>query len=264
MPEWLLKEENYIPLSDKDTFINKSILSLLDVISRIRAQSHYAAGKFDASAVLKVFFTFVLILLLSLSGSFTFIMVIITYLLLTLSFMPAKEIIKILKVSIVMTLFTVIIMLPAAFLGNTYSVVMIPTKVFATITAVNILSHSTQWNQITGALKRFFVPDLFIFVLDITIKYIVMLGEFSLEMLYALKLRSVGKNRSKYLSLSGVAGTMFIRSKEMSEEMYAAMECRGFTGEYRVYNRFRLRSADIFYIAINAGILAAFLYLNRG
>ena len=45
MPEWLLKEENYMPLKDKDTFINKSILSLLNVISRIRAQSHYAGGK---------------------------------------------------------------------------------------------------------------------------------------------------------------------------------------------------------------------------
>jgi cobalt/nickel transport system permease protein len=189
-------------------------------------------------------------------------MVIITYLLLALSFMPGKEIIKILKVSAVMTLFTIVIMLPSAFFGSAYSVIMIPAKVFATITAVNMLSHSTQWNHIIGALKRFFVPDLFIFVLDITIKYIVMLGEFSLEMLYALKLRSVGKNRSKYLSLSGIAGTMFIKSKEMSEEMYAAMECRGFTGEYRVYSRFRLRPADFVYIAINAGILAAFIYLN--
>jgi cobalt/nickel transport system permease protein len=110
---------------------------------------------------------------------------------------------------------------------------MIPAKVFACVLAVNILSASTRWDHIIGALKRFRFPDLFIFVFDITIKYIVMLGEFALQMLYALKLRSVGKNRSKYGSIGGVGGTLFIKSRDMSEDMYYAMECRGFTGEYR-------------------------------
>ena len=50
-----------------------------------------------------------------------------------------------------------------------------------------------------------------------------MLGEFTLEMLYALKLRSVGKNRNKYGSLGGIAGTLFVKSREMSEEMSGAM-----------------------------------------
>ena len=79
-----------------------------------------------------------------------------------------------------MAVFTFIILFPAVFWGNSYSSIMITSKVFATVTAVNMLSHSTRWNSITGALKRFFVPDIFILVLDITIKYIVMLGNFHL------------------------------------------------------------------------------------
>jgi cobalt/nickel transport system permease protein len=162
-----------------------------------------------------------------------------------------------------MAVFTFVILLPAAFWGNSYSSVMITSKVFTTVMAVNILSHSTRWNSITNALKRFFVPDIFIFVLDITIKYILMLGDFSLNMLYSIKLRSVGRNENKYASLSGVAGTMFIKSKEMAEDMYAAMECRGFTGEYIINSKLKFTFADYLYIIINIGIIFIFVYLGR-
>ncbi|WP_368293647.1 energy-coupling factor transporter transmembrane protein EcfT [Dehalobacter sp. TBBPA1] len=262
MPEWLLRGEPYTPQTDKDTFINKSILSLFEVISRIRTQNEAQADRLYVNAVLKVVFALLLVVLLSLSRNLTFVVVVGVYLLVILSLMRGEEIIRILKISLAMALFSFILLLPAVFWGNTYSAVMITSKVFATVTAVNILSHSSRWSSLTSAIKVFHVPDIFIFVLDITIKYIVMLGELSLSMLYALKLRSVGKNKSKYTSLSGIAGTMFIKSKEMAEEMYSAMECRGFTGEYRVYHQWKFSWADGIFILINAGIIFAFLYLK--
>lgn len=264
MPEWLLKNENYTPVKDKDSFINKSILSLFGLIARIKAQDSKPKDMFDVQAVFRVLFTLLLIVLLSLSRSFTFVLIVMAYVLVLLAMMPARDIVAILKVSIIMTLFTFVILLPAAFYGNTYSFSMIPPKVFATITAVNILSHATRWNNIISALKRFRVPDLIIFVLDITLKYIVMLGEFTLDMLYALKLRSVGRNREKVTSLSGVAGTMFIKSRIMAEEMYGAMACRGFTGEYKVFGKFQFKLADAIYLLINAGLVYVYVYLNRG
>lgn len=262
MPEWLTVKNEYTPQSDKDTFINKSILSLLRLISRIRSESEYKKETLKVSAVLKVALTFILILFLSLSSSLTFIVIVNVYLLLILSMMRGEDILKILRASFVIAVFTFVILLPATFWGNYYSIIMITPKVFATVTAVNIVSHSTKWNNITNALKVFFIPDLFILVLDITIKYILLLGEFSLNMLYALKLRSVGKNRSKYTALSGIAGIMFIKSKEMSEDMYSAMECRGFTGEYKINKKSKITFYDIIYIAMNAMIAFLFFYLN--
>lgn len=263
MPEWLLNENEYTPQSDKDTFINKSILSLLSLISRIRSQGGYNKETLKVSAVLKVALTFMIILFLSLSRSFTFIVIVNVYLLSVLSMMRGEDIIKILKASFAVAAFTFVILLPAAFWGNYYSIKMITPKVFATVMAVNIVSHSTKWNNITNALKTFFIPDIFILVLDITIKYILLLGEFSLNMLYALKLRSVGKNSSKYTALSGIVGIMFIKSKEMSEDMYSAMECRGFTGEYRVNRRFKVTFYDIIYIVINTIIAFLFFYIRN-
>ncbi len=263
MPEWLIKDENYTPETDKDTFINRSILSILGILSKMKTQSEYKEDKYRLSTVLKVAFTLMLVILVSISRNYTFIITIIIYLLSVLSLMDAVRIIRVLRISLVMAVFTFIILLPTVFWGNNYSIIMITSKVFATVTAVNILSNSTRWSLVTSALKRFFIPGIFILVLDITIKYIVMLGDFSLGMLYALKLRSVGRNKSKYASLSGIAGTMFIKSKEMAEDMYQAMECRGFTGEYRIYDKIKLGIADVLYIVFNVGILAVFLYLER-
>ncbi len=262
MPEWLLKDENYQPLPDRDTFIDKSILSLLRILSRIRAQSGYTGGKYSVHAPWKVAGTFLLIVLLSLSRNLWFLAAVGAYLLAALSMMPAERILRILKTGLVIAFFSFLVLLPSFFMGNRYSLVIIPLKTLATVTAVGILSHTTGWHCVTGALKSFFIPDIFIFVLDITIKYIVLLGELSLDLFYSLKLRSVGKNTGKYSSLSGIAGTLFLRSKEMAEDMYSVMECRGFTGSYRVRRRFRFTAADFLYVMVHAAFIAIFVYLG--
>ena len=50
---------------------------------------------------------------------------------------------------------------------------------------------------------------------------------------------------------------------EMAEEMYAAMCCRGFTGEYEKKQKYEPCVSDIFYILIMAGCAALFVYLNK-
>ena len=76
---------------------------------------------------------------------------------------------------------------------------------------------TASWSEISLALSSIHIPDIFILVLDLAIKYISLLGGLVLDMLYALKLRSVGRNRDKTASLSGVAGTVFLKSKEAAD-----------------------------------------------
>ncbi len=263
MPEWMIKEEDYVPDKDRDGFIGKSILSILGILSRIKSQGSGNAGRYIVDANLKVVFTLVLVLLVSLAKSSTFVVVVIVYLIVVLSLQDAGTIVRVLRVSLIMAVFTFVMLLPAMVWGRGSNAAMLTGKVFATVTAVNLLSRTTRWNDITGALRSLHVPDIFILVLDITIKYIVLLGEFSLNMLYALKLRSVGKDRGKYQSISGIAGSMFVKSREMAEDMYSAMECRGFTGEYKISGRIRLGLADYAYILANIGIAFTFIYLGR-
>jgi cobalt/nickel transport system permease protein len=262
MPEWLMKTETYIPSNDRAAFLDRSILSFLRLLSRIRAQSDYDKDRLFVSPFFKLIFTLMYIVLLSLSQSAAYLYAMLTYIALVLCLMPGREIRKILRGSLTGAVFTALILIPAALGGNFYSISVIPAKVFASVTAVNILSYSTRWDRIIGALKILRFPDIFIFVLDIAIKYIYMLGEFTLGLLCALKLRSVGKDKTKYNALGGIAGTLFIKSKEMSEEMYGAMECRGFTGEYRSYYGFKFTPADTVFILINAGLVYLFVVLK--
>lgn len=124
-----------------------------------------------------------------------------------------------------------------------------------------MLAQTIKWNSLTNAIKAFYVPDIFIFVLDITLPYIVLLGEYSINMLYALKLRSVGVNKEKSSSLAAIGGTIFLKSKEMADEMYQAMECRGFCGEYKVRRIFGVTFLDLSFIIVNVVFILAFFML---
>jgi len=127
---------------------------------------------------------------------------------------------------------------------------------------MNLLSHNTKWSDISKSLKLLFIPDIFIWIMEITIKYIVLLGEYSINLLYALKLRTIGKTSNKYNSLTGIMGNLFIKSYKMSEEMFHAMECRGFVGEYTTKVNLTFKKIDYIYITINLLLISLFIYFN--
>ena len=78
------------------------------------------------------------------------------------------------------------------------------------------------------------IAKIFICVEIISIyNHTVILGNIIHNLFTAMQLRSVGKNNKKYQSIGGIMGVTFIRSAEMSREMYEAMQCRGFTDDYR-------------------------------
>ena len=85
MPEWLLQKDNYIPPKDKDTFINKSILSLLVVLSKLNLQSEKRRDIFKINSIIKVVSTLLLVILITTSRSSIFILTINILLLLLLS-----------------------------------------------------------------------------------------------------------------------------------------------------------------------------------
>ena len=245
VPEWLLKDERYVPRTDREAFLNRSILSFLSVLSKGRPRGGKEEGQGRMEPLVKILSVFTVLLLIALTRSPFFLAMAGTGLLVILALQSGKRIAIVLKTSLAVAVFTVLILLPSAFWGHGSSLVLITAKVLISVTSVKLVSVTTEWASISGAFKRLGAPDLFILVFDIALKYITLLGEFALAMLYALKLRSVGMNAGKTASLSGIAGTLFLKSKEMAEEMYAAMECRGFTGKYRASGSLRLGLGDV-------------------
>jgi cobalt/nickel transport system permease protein len=264
LPDWILRSEGYAPRADADGFIDKSILSVLGVLAKIRDRA--GGGKAGSGPALhpalKLASSLLLILLVSLSRSLPFLEIVGTCELAAICLMSPARIARVLKASLVASVFAFVIFLPSALWGNWPGVLMLSSKVLLSVALAALVSASTGWSAISRALSSFRVPDIFILVLDLALKYISLLGGLVLDMLHALKLRSVGRNRGKTASLSGIAGTVFLKSKEAAEEMFAAMECRGFSGAYRGGPRAGLSFLDAAFFAANAFVVLTFFLLQ--
>ena len=102
------------------------------------------------------------------------------------------------------------------------------------------------------------MPGVIIFILDTTLRYIVLLGEEAAQLLTALKLRSIGHNPHKGRAIGGLIGVLLLRSQQMSLDMYDAMRCRCFTGDYPAPPaRWQPHTADL----LVAVLLLLYLYL---
>lgn len=261
LPSWMCESEAYEPNIDKDGFITKSAQAILGVLAKLK----WNAGKdrrFSASPSLKLCYTFLFILLTACSKNYLFSLIMVAGTILALASYPASAMKQILSGTIGAVLFSIFILLPAVFMGNPQILLTIGTKVFLSVTLIGMLSAGTAWNKLTASLRAFHIPDIFIFTLDITLKYIAVLGEICMEILTSLRLRSIGQNKKKAKAFSGILGISFLKSREMADEMYAAMCCRGFVGEYKTGRKYAFRKQDIFYIFSMIVVVGLFVYLE--
>lgn len=261
VPEWMLNTEDYEAAKDSDGFLTKSSLSVLSVLSRIRETS--SKGLIWASPSVMLLTVLLLIVLMAISQNMLFSYVVLAETLLVSLMLCNKALARSVKTSLTAMLISLVILLPAALTGSPRTMLTVSVKVFTSVALLNLVSQVLPFNKITESLKAFHVPDIFIFTLDITLKYIVMLGDVCVNMLNALKMRSVGKNKTKGKALSGVLGVTFLKSREMADEMYGAMACRGFEGEYTKPRNRQLGWKDALTALFIAGMIALFIYTQH-
>ena len=229
LPLWARNEENYTPSRDRDYFISRSLLRILTVVLALRRQGR-SRSFLPAPGVLA--FLAVFLLLVVLARTLTFLACQLALELIILCLLPGKRIGRILGSALVAALFSALLVAPALLLGRGLQVFLLPIKSLLTVTAVGIVTEILPWHELTGALRFFRLPQELVFILDTTLRNILLLGQMAEHLLTSLKLRSVGHNRQKARALSGVLGVLFLHAQHLSVQMYEAMVCRGFTGEY--------------------------------
>ena len=234
LPEWLKKTEDYAPPLDGGAFLYKTLRSLGRVMSGLKAEAG-KEGRFAFPAWLKLILMIALIILTSVAQSRLVIMACGAIVLVRLAMLPAEDMSGILKTALFAGLLAAVLYTPAVIMdhGILMNGIRVVIKVLICVTAVGLFGRTTQWNHVTAALRKFHIPGVVIFTIDITFRYIVLLGKLMEDLLTAVSLRSVGKNNKKYSSVGGVMGVTFLRGTEMNKEMYEAMQCRGFTDDYK-------------------------------
>ncbi|WP_196604406.1 energy-coupling factor transporter transmembrane component T [Pectinatus haikarae] len=261
LPVWLTQNDNYNPCRDRDHFIDKTLLALTGKLTLLKNQPAMATDSFF-SASFKLICTIVLILLISLSHRLMFPLIVLAVFLTYLACLDSRRISSILKPVSAAMFFSLCIVLPA-FISGQQNTLMLPLKVFLTTMSAAFLAQRTAFSALTKALGGLHVPGLFIMVLDLTLKYIILLGNTAADLLIALRLRSIGKNDRKYKSMGSIMGMVFLKANEYSIDTHNAMLCRCFTGDYHVSQKHRLESRYFIYMAIILTMIVVFLYAEE-
>ena len=233
IPEWMKKTEDYVPPADGGAFYYRTLKSLGGIMSRLRLESG-REGRFSLPAGVKLLLMIALIILVSVTQNDLVIMAVGAVALVRLALMQAEDIGAVVKAVLVAVIMADVIFAPAVIMdpARLWNSLRVVAKILISVTLVGIFNRTTQWNHLTTALRKTRIPGTVIFIIDITFRYIVLLGNLMQELLTAVSLRSIGRNDKKYNSIGGVMGVTFLRGTEMNKEMYEAMQCRGFTDDY--------------------------------
>lgn len=261
IPDWLIVQDEYSPESDRSGFIDRSTKQMLLTLSRFRKNGYIAKAK-RCNTALRLFGVLLTVVLTALAKNFYFVFFLLAVTAVLLAVSDSHTIKNVLKVLIPAETISTLVLLPSVLMGSPHSLISITARVFVSVSLVMRFNLTTPFNQITSALKSYRVPDIIIFVFDLTIQYISVLSQICYEMLTALKVRSIGRNLEKSKSVSGILGTTFIKAKEYSQITQQAMECRGFDGTFNKMKKSKFSKYDLTYLAALIILIGVFIYFQ--
>jgi hypothetical protein len=123
-----------------------------------------------------------------------------------------------------------------------------------------LLTLTTRWSRLLAGLRGLGVPKMFILVIGMAYRYLFHLLTVAMDRYEARKARSVGKQAHDQAArrfVSATAGALIGKSHYLAEEVHQAMTARGFRGDIKVLDRFRvgvLEAAWLFGVACAAAL----------
>ncbi|WP_438432103.1 energy-coupling factor transporter transmembrane component T [Gorillibacterium sp. sgz500922] len=262
-PDWLLVRESFEPASGKDRFLDRSLTGFLRAVSVFR-HSPVRAPVSAIRPALRAAGALLLLILTALSRRFEFVAAVDGVLLALAArtwwacsaleaSVPVRGMSRAaaflrqagrgLAACLVFPFLLAVMLVPAMLLGHVSSSLLLVLKTATSLVIVRTLVMSGGVVGLLRGLKALHLPDLVLWIAEMAVRSIVLLGEHGLALLQALKLRRVGGARGRqpfagssagaYRPLTGILGSLFLRTIQVSEETAEAMECRGFVGEYR-------------------------------
>ena len=137
-------------------------------------------------------------------------------------------------------------------------------RAWLSVLTAGLLTSSTHFVELLWAMKSLGLPKVMVSVISFMYRYIFVLVDEAMRLSMARDSRSAdpdGRGGGTLLwraqVLGGMIGTLFLRSYERSERIYAAMLSRGFTGEIRTLKDTSLQQKDVITLAAFLALLVA-------
>ena len=138
-------------------------------------------------------------------------------------------------------------------------------RVGASVSIAVLLILTTRWTTLLKALHVLHVPQIFVLILGMTYRYIYVLLHAANNMFLARKSRVVGRvsasDDRRWLANS--MGMLFAKSYELSDQVYLAMQSRGFRGEAQVMEAMSWRNIDWIWLGVFVLVAAIGVWLGR-
>ena len=133
-------------------------------------------------------------------------------------------------------------------------------KSWLSILSLVLLTSTTSFPNLLKGLERLRMPRVMVMLLSFMYRYIFLLTDEVMRMKQARDSRSFGgKQLWQIKTVGNMIGTLFIRSYERGERVYASMVARGFDGHSRTLDSLHFHRIDAIFIA---GIGLALLSVN--
>jgi len=121
-------------------------------------------------------------------------------------------------------------------------------KAWLSILSLTWLTSTTKLTNLLKGLEQLGMPRVMVMILSFMYRYIFVLVDEVMRLRQARDSRDFGSKRLRQLGTVGnMIGTLFIRSYERGERVYAAMLARGFDGHSRTLDRLNFSQADAYF-----------------
>lgn len=138
-------------------------------------------------------------------------------------------------------------------------------RVLLSVSFVTLLVLTTRHHVLLKTLRIFGVPQIFVMTMGMTYRYIHLFLEIVQNTFTAIKSRVgfVSSGRSgRRIAAANMAG-LWLKSYRLQSQVYDAMLSRGFTGEPKVLESFRIRKTDICMLVFSIIVSTGTIWLNQ-
>ena len=138
-------------------------------------------------------------------------------------------------------------------------------RVETAVTLTTALVLCTRWAHILKSLRAVRMPAEVITMLMMTHRYIFLFIETANQMFESRRSRMIGalSGAEQRRVASRTAGVLLSKSIDLSEEVYLAMQSRGFRGDIQLITEFRMHALDYAGLAACLAFAAAAAWIGR-
>lgn len=138
------------------------------------------------------------------------------------------------------------------------------TRVATCVSAIVLLFLSTPQESLFKAFRALGVPKVYVLTLDMCYRYIFIFIDIIQDMFIAKKSRTIRSEGTfaEQKWVTGRIGYTLIKTLDMSDKVHKAMVSRGFTGDVKIMQEYRLRKRDYIALVTTIGFSVLLIMLS--